>query len=353
LAQRQGDVSETSVQPPHDEGYDADSIALHLLGATHAAALACLPWVGRGDGKAADGAAVAAMREVLGTVPGRGRVVIGEGEKDEAPMLYTGEEVGDGQGAAFELAIDPLEGTDYCASGLDGAISVMAAAPPDTIWATSGFYMDKLVVGKGARGAIDINAEMDENLDRVAEALGKDVGDLVVVVLDKPRHEDVIAAIRDRGAAVIAIPAGDVMGSLRVLLPNGGADLALGVGGTPEGVITACAARLLGGDMQTKLAPQSDEEREAIEADGVDIDQVLTAEDLVRSEDCTFIATGITPNPLLPAPEPTPWGWRTHSCVVTPRHPGLFVTASPASPVVDLDQLGKATEGEDSDDGTG
>ena len=310
-----------------DDAYGADRLALHLLGATQAAAVACIPWVGRGDKDAADGAAVEAMREALGTVPGRGRVVIGEGEKDEAPMLYTGEEVGDGNGPAFELAIDPLEGTDYCASGLDGAIAVLAAGPPESIWATSGYYMDKLIVGPAARGTIDVEAPVDDNLDRVAKALGKEVSDLVVVVLDKPRHEDVIAHIRDKGAGVLAVPAGDVMGSLRVLLPGGGADIALGVGGTPEGVITACAVRLLGGDMQAKLAPQSDEERGGLEADDADLDRVMTAEDLVRSDDCTFIATGITPNALLPAPEQTPWGWRTHSILVTPRHPGLFVEA--------------------------
>ena len=310
-----------------DNAYGADRLALDLLGATQAAALACIPWVGRGDKEAADEAAVEAMRTALGTVPGKGRVVIGEGEKDEAPMLYTGEEVGDGNGPAFELAIDPLEGTDYCASGLDGAIAVLAAGPPDSIWATSGYYMDKLIVGSAAKGTIDVEAPVDDNLARVAKALEKEVSDLVVVVLDKPRHEDVIAHIRDKGAGVLAVPAGDVMGSLRVLLPQGGADLALGVGGTPEGVITACAVRLLGGDMQAKLAPQSDEEKESLEADDAELDRVMTVEDLVGSDDCTFIATGITPNALLPAPEETPWGWRTHSIVVTPRHPGLFVEA--------------------------
>ncbi len=310
-----------------DNAYGADRLALDLLGATQAAALACIQWVGRGDKEGADQAAVEAMRKALQTVPGKGRVVIGEGEKDEAPMLYTGEEVGNGEGPAFELAIDPLEGTDFCASGLDGAISVLAAGPSDSIWATSGYYMDKLIVGPAAKGTIDVEAPVDENLARVAEALEKEVSDLVVVVLDKPRHEDVIARIRDKGAGVLAVPAGDVMGSLRVLLPQGGADVALGVGGTPEGVITACAVRLLGGDMQAKLAPQSDEEKESVEADDADLDRVMTVDDLVGSDDCTFIATGITPNALLPAPEETPWGWRTHSILVTPRHPGLFVQA--------------------------
>ena len=314
---------------PVTKSFDADGIALHLLAGTQAAALACLPWVGRGDKNAADEAAVTAMRDVLGTVPGRGRVVIGEGEKDDAPMLYTGEEVGDGEGPEFELAIDPLEGTDYCASGLDGAIAVMAAAPPGALWATAGYYMDKLVVGPGAKGAIDVCASADENLDRVADALGKKVEDLRVVILDKPRHEEVIAAMRERGTSVLAIPAGDVMGSLRVLMPNGGADLAMGVGGTPEGVITACAVRLLGGDMQTMLAPQSAEERAGLEADDADLEQVMSAEDLVGSTDCAFIATGITPNAMLAAPLETPQGWRTSSIVLTPRHPGLFVDALP------------------------
>jgi fructose-1,6-bisphosphatase II len=320
-------VTDSPRRPPDTEAFGADGLALHLLGATQAAALACVPWVGRGDKEAADGAAVAAMRDVLGTVPGRGRVVIGEGEKDEAPMLYTGEEVGDGNGPAFELAIDPLEGTDYCANGLDGAISVLAAGPQGSIWATSGYYMDKLIVGPGAKGTIDINAPVDQNLDRVAKALRKDVSDLVVVVLDKPRHEELIAYIREKGAGVLAVPAGDVMGAIRVLLPNGGADLALGVGGTPEGVITACMTRLLGGEMQAKLAPQGDEERARLEAEEAELDRVLTAEDLVRSGDSVFIATGITSNARLPAAEQTPWGWRTHSFVVTPRHPGLFVDA--------------------------
>ncbi|MCA1692121.1 MAG: class II fructose-bisphosphatase [Actinobacteria bacterium] len=322
-------MTDSPNQQAGSEGYGADLLALHLLRATQAAALACVPWVGRGDKEGADDAAVEAMRDALGSVPGKGRVVIGEGEKDEAPMLYTGEEVGDGNGPAFELAIDPLEGTDYCASGLDGALSVLAAGPPDSIWATSGFYMDKLIVGPGAKGKIDIDASVDDNLDRVAEALGKKVSDLVVVVLDKPRHEDVIAHIRDKGAGVLAVPAGDVMGSLRVLLPHGGADMALGVGGTPEGVITACLTRLLGGTMQAKLAPQSDEERETVEKDEGDLDRVLTTDDMIRSGDCLFIATGITANQLLPAPVETPDGWRTHSFVVTPGHPGLLVESLP------------------------
>ena len=308
--------------------HDIEGLALHLLGGTQAAALACLDWVGHGDSKAADGAAVAAMRDAFSSVPGQGRVVIGEGEKDEAPMLYNGEEVGEGTGPRFDLAIDPLEGTKYCAQGLDGAISVIAAARPDSLWATSGFYMDKLVVGSGAAGAIDITKPAEENLSSVADALGKQVEELTVVVLDKPRHEDLIERVRKAGAAVVAIPDGDVMGSLRALMPGGGVDLALGVGGTPEGVITACAARVLGGDMQCRLAPQQDEEREKLEEEeDIELERVLTLDDLVATDDCVFVATAVTTGTLMRAPERTPWGWRTHSLVVTPRHRGLHVQA--------------------------
>jgi fructose-1,6-bisphosphatase II len=310
-----------------ESNYDPEGLALHLLRSTQAAALACLEWMGKGDKNKADDAAVAAMREVMGEVPGQGRVVIGEGEKDDAPMLYNGEEVGNGEGPGFELAIDPLEGTNYAAQGLEGAIAVVGAAPPDALWATSGFYMDKLVVRAAAKGAIDINASPEDNVAKVAEALDKRVEDLTVVILEKPRHEELIAKVRELGAHVIAIPDGDVMGSLRVLVPGGGADLAMGVGGTPEGVITACATRVLGGEMQGKLAPQDDEERSKLESDGVDLDQVLTLDDLVGSDDCVFVATGVTDTALLSEPHREPKGWRTHSLVVTPRHPALFVEA--------------------------
>jgi fructose-1,6-bisphosphatase II len=308
--------------------YDPEGTALHLLRATQAAAHACLPWVGRGDKEAADDAAVEAMRSALADVPGRGRVVIGEGEKDNAPMLYTGEELGSGDEVTFEIAVDPLEGTNYCAAGVEGAISVVAAAPPDALWrAPAAYYMDKVVVGPGAAGAIDIDASPEENLQQVAAALGKKVRELVVVVLDKPRHEGLIEQVRKLGCAVIAIPDGDVMGSLRVLVPHGKADVALGVGGAPEGVITACAARLLGGDMQARPSAQSDDERSAMEKDGVDADRVLHLDDLVRSDACAFIATGVTTSALLQAPEQTPWGWRVRSILVTPAHKGVLTEA--------------------------
>jgi fructose-1,6-bisphosphatase II len=187
--------------------------------------------------------------------------------------------------------------------------------------------MDKLVVGAGAAGATDITAPLEENLRRVAEALDKGVDQLVVIVLDKPRHQELIPEIRGIGATVVQIPDGDVMGSLLALVPGGGADIALGIGGAPEGVLTACAARLLGGDMQGRLAPQSDEERRLLEDDGVGIDAVLTLDDLVASAACTFVATGVTNSALLSAPRPTLSGWRAQSLVITPCHQPLFVDA--------------------------
>ena len=318
-------MSDSNGGEPAQAQYDVEGLALHLLRSTQAAALACQDWVGRGDSKSADDAAVKALREVLSDVPGTGRVVIGEGEKDDAPMLYQGEEVGDGEGGAFEIAVDPLEGTSYCAQGMEGSIAVIAAAPPDALWATSSYYMDKLVVGSGAKGAIDLAASTGDNLGNVADALGKKVEELVVVILDKPRHEDLIAEVREAGAHVVAIPDGDVMGSLRALLPNGGADMAMGVGGSPEGVITACAARVLGGDMQARLAPQKDDEREQLEQEDVDLDRIRPLDELAASPECVFVATAVTGTPMLPAPELTPAGWKVRSLVVTPRHPSLFV----------------------------
>lgn len=322
------DASDTTVPT-----YDPEGIALHLLRGTQAAARACLPWVGRGDKNAADDGAVEAMREALGDVPGRGRVVIGEGEKDKAPMLYTGEELGSADEVTFEIAVDPLEGTNYCAAGVEGAISVVAAAPPGALWgAKAAYYMDKLVVGPGAAGAIDLDASAEDNLNNVAEALGKNVRELTVVILDKPRHEDLIEKVRKLGCAVIAIPDGDVMGSLRALVPHGKADIAMGVGGAPEGVITACATRLLGGDMQARPAPQSDDERSEMENEGVDLERVLHLDDLVGSPDCAFIATGVTTSALLQGPEPTPWGVRVRSVLVTPKHKGALVESLVAEP---------------------
>lgn len=310
-----------------------DTLALPLLAATEAAAVGCVAWIGRGDAKAADGAAVAAMRDALAAVPGRGRVAIGEGEKDEAPMLYAGEEIGTGVGSAFDLAVDPLEGTRYCAQGLDGAISVVAAARPGALWATGGWYMEKLVVGRQAAGSIALDAPIEENLARVAAALGKRTGELVVAVQDRPRHSELLAAVRDAGAAVVQFADGDVMASLRALLPEGDVDVLVGVGGAPEGVITACAVRLLGGDMQARAAPQSAEERYRLESSGADPERLLLLDDLVADPDCCFVATGVTGGSLLDRPRPGPGGWHTWSLLATPSHPGLLVRGRVPAPL--------------------
>lgn len=326
---------------PTWRGLEAEGLAAYLLHATEAAAIAVQDHVGMGDPNAADAAAVAAMRAVLEEVPMRGRVVIGEGEKDEAPMLYSGEELGQGTEVAYEIGVDPLEGTKSTARGVEGAVSVICAAPVGALWASeASFYMDKLVAGPAAAGSIDIMAPVEHNLAQVAKAMDKRVDAVVAVVLDKPRHGELIARIRATGASVIAIPDGDVMGALRALLPGAapgggaasGADLAMGVGGSPEGVVTACAVKLLGGDMQARLAPQSAAELARVHQEGKDVGAVLSVDDLVASDQCLFVATGVTkgavldqPHPVAHAPRPH---WKTHSVLVSPRHPGVFVTGS-------------------------
>jgi fructose-1,6-bisphosphatase II len=228
----------------------------HALAATRAAAVAAARWAGGGDAHAADGAATAAMRTVLDQAPGSGTVVTGEGAKDEAPMLADGERLGRG-GRGFDIAVDPLECTDFCARGLPGALATIAVAPPGALWSPGpAYYMDKLVVGTRARAAASLDDEPETIVAQVAAALGKPVGQLRVVVLDKPRHSELIARLRATGACVSTPSAGDVAGALAVLLPDGGADMLLGIGGTPEGVLAACAARALGGDLQGRLAPQ-------------------------------------------------------------------------------------------------
>lgn len=303
------------------------SLALPLLAATQTAALACLPFIGRGDPKAADGAAVAALRDALAPLPGRATVVIGEGEKDDAPMLFAGEELGTGDGPACDLAVDPLEGTRLCAQGGEGAVSVLAAASPGSLWATPGWYMEKLVVGAAAAAAVSLARPVGENLAAVAAALGKSVGELSVAVQNRPRHAELVAAVRRAGAAVVLFGDGDVMTSLRVLLPGGDLDMLIGVGGAPEGVITACATRALGGGMQGRLAPQSPEEHARLEATGATLDEILGVEDLVTDDDCVFVATAITGGTMLGRPEPGPGGWWTTSLLSTPDHPALIVKA--------------------------
>ena len=308
------------------------SLTLPLLAATRAAALACLPWVGRDQPKAADGAAVAAMRASLAQLPGRATVVIGEGEKDAAPMLFAGEELGTGNGPDCELAVDPLEGTRLCARGQEGAVAVLAAGPPGSLWDTPGWYMEKLVVPAAAAGAVAIDRPLSENLAALADALDKPVPALLVAVQDRPRHAELVASIRRLGAGVVLFGDGDVMTSLRVLMPEGDLDALLGIGGAPEGVITACAARLLGGGMQGRLAPQSPEERARLEAAGISVGDVMTLPDLVSDDDCVFVATGVTGSALLGRPQPIGTAWRTCSLVAAAGHPRLLVESLTTAP---------------------
>lgn len=271
------------------------NLALDIVRITEAAALASARWLGRGNKEAGDGAAVEAMRNSFTTLHVDGVVVIGEGEKDHAPMLYTGERVGIGDGPVLDVAVDPVEGTNLLAYGRPNAISVMGVAPRGSMFSLDrSYYMQKLVVGAAAKDAIELDAPVDVNLERVARALGKQVRDLVVFVLDKPRHAKLIDEIRKCGARIQLATDGDVAGSLMAADPRNEVDIMMGTGGTPEGVITACAIKGMGGQLLARLDPQSYPEKEAIQNSGFDLRDVLTTDDLVKSDDCFFAATGIS-----------------------------------------------------------
>ncbi|MFM9585788.1 class II fructose-bisphosphatase [Streptomyces caniscabiei] len=276
------------------------NLALELVRVTEAAAMAAGRWVGRGDKNGADGAAVRAMRTLVSTVSMNGVVVIGEGEKDEAPMLFNGERVGDGTGPECDIAVDPIDGTTLTAKGMTNAIAVLAAADRGTMFDPSAvFYMDKLVTGPEAADFVDIDAPVSVNIRRVAMAKRSAPDDVTVVILDRPRHEGIIQEIREAGARIKLISDGDVAGSILALREGTGVDLLLGVGGTPEGIISACAVKCLGGTIQGKLWPKDDAERQrAIDA-GHDLDRVLTTDDLVSGENVFFVATGIIDGELL------------------------------------------------------
>lgn len=276
------------------------NLAMELVRVTEAAALAAARWMGRGDKEGADGAAVDAMRVVLHTVPMDGIVVIGEGEKDEAPMLYNGEYVGDKSPPATDVAVDPIDGTTLTALGRGNALAVIAVSERGTMFDPGPcVYMDKIAVGPEAAGVIDINAPVAVNIEAVARAKGESVQDITVVILDRPRHEKLIADVRATGARIRLIPDGDVAGAISTAWPESGADILMGVGGTPEGVITAAALKCMGGELLGKLWPRNDTERQAALDAGYDLDVVLSAEDLVRGNNCFFAATGITDGELL------------------------------------------------------
>ena len=285
------------VTPPHAPDRN---LALDLVRVTEAAAMAAGRWVGRGDKNGADGVAVNAMRVLISTVGMTGVVVIGEGEKDHAPMLYNGERVGDGTGPECDVAVDPIDGTTLTAKAMSNALSVMAVAPRGAMYDPSAvFYMDKLATGPDAASSVDIRLPVAENVHLVAKAKGCSPADVTVCILDRPRHADMVEQIRASGARIKFITDGDVGGAIMAARPDTGVDLLLGVGGTPEGIIAACALKATGGVLQARLWPSDDEERQrAIDA-GHDLDRVLSTDDLVSSEDCFFVATGITDGELL------------------------------------------------------
>ena len=296
------------------------NLALELVRVTESAAMAGSRWVGRGDKNGADGAAVDAMRTVLSTVPMSGIVVIGEGEKDEAPMLFNGEAVGDGSQPDTDVAVDPIDGTSLTASGRGNAISVIAVSERGTMFDPGPcFYMEKVAVGPDAVGSIDITASPTQNLKWVAKAKGESVRDLTVMILDRPRHDDLIAEVRSTGARIKLISDGDIYGAIATCWPNAGVDIMFGIGGTPEGVTAAAALKCMGGEIQGRLWPRNDEERTAAAEAGYDLSKILTTNDLVRGDNCFFAATGVTDGELLRGVRFTPGVVHTQSLVMRSR----------------------------------
>ena len=293
------------------------NLAMELVRVTEAAAMASARWVGRGDKNGADAAAVNAMRMLIGTVSMNGVVVIGEGEKDDAPMLFNGERVGDGTGAEADVAVDPIDGTTLAAKGMPNAISVIAAAERGAMYDPSAvFYMEKLVVGAAAADAIDITAPIEWNLAQVARAKGTKVADLTVCILDRPRHDALVEQVRAAGARIKFISDGDVAGAIMAAREGTGVDLLAGIGGTPEGIIAACAMRCLGGSIQGRLWPRDDAERRRAMDAGHNLNRVLTTGDLVTGDNIFFCATGITDGELMEGVRYTPEGPTTHSIVM-------------------------------------
>jgi len=296
------------------------NIALELVRVTEAAAMAAARWIGRGEKESADQAAVDGMRSVLDTVRMRGVVVIGEGEKDKAPMLYNGESVGDGTGPAVDVAVDPLEGTRLTALGQPNAIAVIAVAERGTmLFPGAAFYMEKIAVGPRAIDAVDITRSPTENVQSVAKALGKAPREVDVVVLERDRHGELIAELREAGARVRLIRDGDVAPAIAAAQPGTGVDMLYGIGGTPEGVISAAALKCVGGGIQGRLWPRDDEERNALAAAGLDPERVLRTDDLVRGDDVFVAATGVTTGALLRGVQYTPAGAETDSIVMRSR----------------------------------
>jgi fructose-1,6-bisphosphatase II len=293
------------------------NLGMDLVRCTEAAALRAARLMGRGDKDAADQAAVDAMRFALNGIVMDGVVVIGEGEKDNAPMLYTGERVGTGALPAVDIAVDPVEGTTLLAEGMPGAIAVIAVAERGALHAWSGVpYMYKLAVGEAARGKVDINASVAENVNAVAHALRRRVSDITVVVLDRPRHHQLIREIREAGARIRLIAHGDVAAGVMTAVEDAPADMLMGIGGAPEAVVTACALKCLGGEIQAKLWPRDDHERALIPQQQMDVNHVYSTDELVKGENVYFVATGITSGDFLKGVQYSEFGARTHSVVM-------------------------------------
>ncbi|GAA1772926.1 MULTISPECIES: class II fructose-bisphosphatase [Streptomonospora] len=306
--------------PPESPGAPDRNLALELVRVTESAALAAARWVGRGDKNGADGVAVRGMRHMISTVSMHGTVVIGEGEKDNAPMLFNGESVGDGGGPDCDVAVDPIDGTRLTAMGMPNAISVLAVAPRHSMFDPSAvFYMEKLATGPEAAAAVDITAPIGDNVRAVARAKGVTAQDVTVVILDRPRHQEIVREVREAGARIKFITDGDVAGAIMAARANTGVDLLLGIGGTPEGIIAACAMKCLGGVIQGRLWPTDDAERGRARDAGHDPEQVLTTDDLVASEDVFFAATGITDGELVGGVRYEAGGAMTDSLVMRGR----------------------------------
>ncbi|MGM0419255.1 MAG: class II fructose-bisphosphatase [Thermodesulfobacteriota bacterium] len=300
--------------------YPQHNLGLDLVRVTETAALASARWLGKGDKKSGDQAAVDAMRLSFNSINIHGRVIIGEGEKDKAPMLYNGESLGTGTGPSVDVAVDPVEGTNLLAFGRPNAIAVVGVSPEGTMFNPgSSYYMKKLVVSEAAKNAADINAPVDVNLKNIAKALNKDVEDLMVFVLDKPRHAEMIDEIRKAGARIQLHTDGDVAGALMAIDPESEIDVMMGTGGTPEGVLSACAIKGLNGEIYTKLDPQSREEAEALKKEGADLEKVRNVDDLISSNDVFFAATGISGGTFLSGITYTGKGATTKSLVIRGR----------------------------------
>ena len=296
------------------------NLAMELVRVTESAALAAARWVGRGHKEGADAAAVDAMRLSLSTVQMTGTVIIGEGEKDDAPMLYNGEVVGDGTEPLVDVAVDPIDGTTLTAYGVNNALSVIAVGERHSMFDPGpSYYMEKIAVGPDSVGVIDITASATQNLKWIAKSKQASVRDLTAVILDRPRHTELIDEVRASGARIRLIRDGDVYGAIASAWPDAGVDVLFGIGGTPEGVISAAALKSMGGEMQARLCPQSDDEAETVRSAGYDLDRVLTQDDLVQGDNCFFAATGLTDGQPLRGVRFDARGARTQSLVMRSR----------------------------------